>query len=425
MKCFYKVLLSTVLLPILSYAQSNYKPGYVINLKGDTLKGFIDYREWGTNPDAISFKTTVSDRDPQKFTTADISTFSITGLEKYQSYTGAISMDNPDKDHLSSQRDTSSRVATVFLRILQNGKNISVYSYTDALKLRLFFGETPGFKPQELVYRLYYNTGGQSGTTVTENTYMKQLYALANKYGILNSSLQWDIEHMGYNENDVLKIAGRINNLSKDDLKKAGGDKGPIFNIFVGAGFNSNQITTNQASAFYAGGGRSYTSAGFAANAGLNFFVNPSTRQFQFRIEAGVAQSQFKSMYQLKVSPYVPFEASFNELALTISPQLLYNFYNAENLKIYGSVGLAFNFFTFSNPYLGSQSRPNSAADIEANEPYLFNSTDNGFVFKVGAQFNKHWGIYGQYLTGASLTNQGYFMLSSTCEQVGVNYYFW
>jgi hypothetical protein len=45
MKFFYKVLLAVILLPAFSYAQSNYKPGYVVNLKGDTLRGFIDCRE--------------------------------------------------------------------------------------------------------------------------------------------------------------------------------------------------------------------------------------------------------------------------------------------------------------------------------------------------------------------------------------------
>ncbi|MDB5026006.1 MAG: hypothetical protein JWP78_3761 [Mucilaginibacter sp.] len=49
MRKIFKTLLTVVLLPALSYAQSNYKPGYVITLKGDTLPGFIDYREWNSN----------------------------------------------------------------------------------------------------------------------------------------------------------------------------------------------------------------------------------------------------------------------------------------------------------------------------------------------------------------------------------------
>jgi len=40
-----------------SLAQSNYKPGYVVDLRNDTLKGFIDYKEWENNPKTFTFKS--------------------------------------------------------------------------------------------------------------------------------------------------------------------------------------------------------------------------------------------------------------------------------------------------------------------------------------------------------------------------------
>ena len=56
MKHFNKLLLSLFLLPFFSVAQSNYKPGYVVTSKGDTIHGFIDLQAWDSNPTAISFK---------------------------------------------------------------------------------------------------------------------------------------------------------------------------------------------------------------------------------------------------------------------------------------------------------------------------------------------------------------------------------
>src|ERR1700743_111735 len=115
-------------------------------------------------------------------------------------------MDATDKDHLSSSRDTSYREAAVFFKVLQKGSNLALYTYVDELKTRFYVGEAPDFAIKELVYRLYYNGGadvsGQKGNTVTENTYMKQLFALANKYNVLNDNFQWDIEHAGYNSDD-------------------------------------------------------------------------------------------------------------------------------------------------------------------------------------------------------------------------------
>ena len=40
------------------YSQKNIKPGYIILLKGDTVKGFIDYRSWAKNPEVITFSKT-------------------------------------------------------------------------------------------------------------------------------------------------------------------------------------------------------------------------------------------------------------------------------------------------------------------------------------------------------------------------------
>jgi len=429
MKVFCKAILAVILLPLLSYAQSNYKPGYVVNLKGDTLKGFIDYREWHSNPNSISFKTSLADAKPNPYTPAEITSFSINKLEAYISYTGPVSMDATDVDHIAYSRDTSSSIVTAFFRVLQKGKNLALYSYTDGLKSRFFIAEAPGYTIKELGYKLYYNyngndVNGQKGVTVNENTYMKQLFALANKYGVEDNNLQWDIEHAGYNKDDLLKIVSKINHFSKEDYAKENAVKGPAFNLFVGAGLNINNFSTPTNSAFYAGGGRSQTSYGPAASIGVNFFANPSTRQLQFRLEAGVAKSKYNYLYKLKVSPYIQFRASFDELSVSIAPQVIYNFYNTENFKVYGDVGVQFSLNNYSNSYLGSQSQPNSATDIEANDPYIFLKTDNGFLFKLGVQVHKNWGIYFQYLTGLSVTNGGYFQMTSTCEQVGLNYFF-
>lgn len=430
MKVFYKALLSVVLLPALSYAQSNYKPGYLVNLKGDTLKGFIDYREWGANPDAIGFKSLLSDRDSKTLTPSDISYFNITGLDAYQRYNGLISMDVTDKDHLGSFRDTTYKNARVFIRILQKGKNLSLYSYTDNLKVRFYIGEAPDYTPTELVYRLYYNYSGipvkgQNGVTVNENTYMRQLFALANKYGVLDDVTQRDIERADYTEDNIGSIVSRINKISKTEYAKKNMIKGPIFNVFVGAGANIDNISTTAGSPFEAGGGKSYTSAGAMVSGGANFFVNPVVRRLQLRLEVGVAQSQFRSLYDLKVSPYIPFKASFDELSVNVAPQLLYNFYNAEDFKFYASLGFLLRYFKFSNAYFGSQSQPNSATDIEKNDPYWFFSSQNSVMFKVGLQIHKNWGIFAQYLLSEPITEDTYWSLSSKCEQFGINYYFW
>ena len=339
-------------------------------------------------------------------------------------------MDATDKDHLGNFRDTTYKNATVFIRILQKGKNLSLYSYTDNLKVRFYIGEAPDYMPMELMYRLYYNYSGnvikgQSGVTVNENTYQRQLFALANKYRVLDDAMQRDIERADYTEDNMVSIVNRINKVSKTEYVKSGLSRGPVFNVFVGAGVNIDNISTADGTPYQAGGGKSYTSTGVMVSGGVNFFLNPAVRRFQLRVEVGVAQSQFRSLYDLKVSPYIPFKASFDELSVNVAPQVLYNFYNAENFKVYASVGFLLRYFKFSNAYFGSQSQPNSATDIEKNDPYWFVSSQNSVMFKAGLQIHKNWGIFAQYLVSQPITQDTYWSLSSKCQQFGINYYFW
>src|ERR1700761_1482730 len=85
--------LLTLLFPASLFAQSNYQPAYVINNSGDTLKGYINYRDWAKSPRTIKFKQDNKDPDAKTFSAADIKGFSISNLERYVSYIGVVSMD--------------------------------------------------------------------------------------------------------------------------------------------------------------------------------------------------------------------------------------------------------------------------------------------------------------------------------------------
>jgi hypothetical protein len=49
------------LIPIMTIAQANFLPGQIVNLKGDTLEGFIDYRNWEINPNKIYYKSNANE----------------------------------------------------------------------------------------------------------------------------------------------------------------------------------------------------------------------------------------------------------------------------------------------------------------------------------------------------------------------------
>jgi hypothetical protein len=407
------------LLPVCSAAQSNYKPGYVVTTKGDTLKGFIDYRGWDSNPNAISFKATADSRDIKRYTVNDIDFFDVGGFESYKKGTCSVSKDVTNLTGLSSARDTAYDIETIFLKVLQKGKNVTLYSFTDELKTRYYLGDAPDYKPVELIYRVYQNSN--EGRTVYESDYRRYLLAVANKYnpGDDNFALTTEAE---YTSGDLLKAVSKINHISKAEFEKKYNEKS-AFNLFVGAGVNIGSTSSSDASSYSMGGGVPYTSYLPEFSVGLNMIPRPESDKVEFRVELLYAQSKFNVSYQLKVSPFIAMSAAYNQSAVSVMPQIIFNFYNADNLKLYVGGGIDFSHFSYSNSHFGSRDPGVSDNGIAENDPFAFNSTDNSFFLKVGAKLHKKWGIYLNYVAATATTGGGYFGLSNASKQIGLLYF--
>ena len=422
MKRLNKLLPLFFLLPIFSLAQSNYRAGYVVTTTGDTVRGFIDFRNWGANPDAISFKHTIADGTKKTYGLNDITFFSVDGFVAYKKYTCKISMDITDINHIIDGRDTSFKTATVFLKVLQKEKYLALYSYADDLKTRFFIGEAPDYTPIELTYRLYYNMANvtyTSGRTVNENTYQKQLFALAAKYNALDDDLTFRLQRSNYEASDLLTIVSKINGISKSEFQKRYADKSRV-SFFIGASANISATSSSQGSPYTAAGGPSYTSVQPMVSLGVNFVPNPVTGALQIRLGLEYAGSKFNTAYTLKVSPYIPVRASYNQTSFSIVPKIIYNFYNAGNLKIYGGVGFVYSHFSYSNSSFGSQNPSASDNGIGETDPYYFNTTDDAFLLQAGVQFNKRFEIFASYATATAATAGGYWALSTQSSQVGI-----
>jgi hypothetical protein len=423
MKHFYKLMI-VFLLPIFAAAQSNYQPGYVVTLKGDTLKGFIDLQSWDSNPSAIAFKSAVSDHDKKTFTTNEIGLFNVNGRTTYKKYTCSISLDLTDPSHIVEGRDTSFKVGTVFLQVLQQGKNVALYSYADNIKTRFYIGEAPGYAPTELVYRRYFDLAAKNttGRTVDENGYLKQLFALAIKYNALDDKLTSKLENnfTSYSKGDLMDIVSRINNISKAEFDKKYSEHGKV-NFYVSGGANISSSYSDAQSSYSIGGGKSSASSLPAFALGVNFIPNPAAGRAELRMDISVNPTHFNSSYPLKVSPYTGAKTSYDQLGVFLTPQALYNIYNEPNFKFYVGFGIALTYFSYSNPIFTSQPSGNALFPVE---PFYFNKLDNAFLFKAGFKIQKSWEIYFDYYTATAATKSGYFAISNQNTLVGLTYFF-
>ena len=418
MKHFYTLLLAIFLLPAISFAQSNFKPGYVVTTRGDTIKGFVDYREWDSNPTTISFK--LINNKIQKFTPADITYFNIDNMDAFQKYSGPISHDETNENRIINGRDTSFFTADVFLRVLQKGNVINLYSYSDAIKQRLFYSEAKDNDIHELVYRLYYDSNivsATKGRTVNESTYLQQLTAVAIKANVLDDKLQSMMENAEYTAPAVLKMTTKMNGLSKQKMYNEPNVNGN-FDLYAGLAVYSSQ--TKPHGNYEKAGGTSHTSIFPQAVIGFNAYVNPNTRQLVFSVELSATQNRYQSIYENKVFPYERVHYTFNQTIISLTPQVSYNFYNGANLKVYAGLGISLSKYMYGNQaYVDDDGK-----DVRLGLfPFLFLKTGNPMVYKIGSLINNRFQVYAGYTSNAYYSLDNFFGLSTSAYQVGVNYF--
>ena len=398
MKTLNLILLS-LLLPLFCFSQSNYQPGFIINLKGDTIKGFIDYKGWDKTPTSISFKDNISSQNIKQLTKNEISFFSIIGVESYQKFIGNISLNNIEADHIGYGSDTTYRVDTVFFKILQKGNNLALYSYTDKIKTRYYLGENPDYTPKELIYRIYKNSKTEENnqfykTTIVEDTYLKQLFALANKYNSLDDELSRIFTNGQYSESYLLKIFSKINKIKTYDINK---NVQPKLNYFVGAGLSYDSQ--------YAGSDISIIRSTLPLiSGGINLIPKPKSEKIELRVELQLSMSKYNPSL-------APKNNSINLLNITLMPQIIFNFYNKEDFKIFLGGGLAVSHHNFFN------------TNSLAYQDYA-SYTTNTFLLKAGIKTSKKIAIYMNILTDYSVNTSDFSNIFNNTVNVGV-LYFW
>jgi hypothetical protein len=160
-------------------AQSNYKPGYIVNNKNDTIKGFIDQRERYNNPTEFELKTSL-DQPAKKYSIEDIISAGIIGYSYFEKFTTTVSTGYTALSRLKNALDTGYDTKTILLRVVNKGVKISLYAYTDNVKTRFFIFDNEDKKLAELNYYAYYNEDTRS--VITSAKYQGQLFIIGGKY---------------------------------------------------------------------------------------------------------------------------------------------------------------------------------------------------------------------------------------------------
>ncbi len=334
-------LLFCAVICITCFAQRNMKDGYVVLNNGDTLKGFIDYREWYKNPVSVLYSAG-KEKGRQAYKIKDISSFAVIGREEYRRYTVNISMDRQMVGNIG-ERDTSSSEGTVFLKIITEGKYVTLFSYTDDVKKRLYVLPADAATPVELQHSEYISDGQVANALEYRNV----LSRIARTYTPDAKDIKALIYDQPYSPNTMAEICNRINGVTATTTAKQQDAATPSrFRFFAGAGINRGLISFGGAN-HYAGKTKGAT-YGPVVMAGADIFINPAIGRMFLRSQLSASAYKteaytFVKYFEAKENYYLQFK----QQNIALHEQLNYNVYNGQHLKWFIGAGAGFNFSSY------------------------------------------------------------------------------
>jgi hypothetical protein len=152
--------LCAILFLVLSgYAQQNYLPGFVVKLKGDTLRGLINYQNSEKNPLNIYFRIDM-DHAPDIMSPQEVQSFMVAN-ENYISATVSINEGYYRTEDLGVSPEVQLGTATVFLQSLVRGGK-SLYYLKDSEGREQFYVELDN-RYELLIYHKYLKNLSGSG----------------------------------------------------------------------------------------------------------------------------------------------------------------------------------------------------------------------------------------------------------------------
>lgn len=154
-----------------SYSQENYKPGKILTLSGDTIKGFIDFRNWIQNPKKISFRKTLNDQ-LITYTPESILSFYV-GDDIYESAIVKLDPNSYNQEDLTYSNTMNLKIDTVFLQTMIKGEK-SLYNHIDNSGKENFFIKE-GKEYELLVYQRYFKDVADQKKIIENKKYIGQL----------------------------------------------------------------------------------------------------------------------------------------------------------------------------------------------------------------------------------------------------------
>lgn len=217
-------------------AQGTYRNGYIVGLRGDTLRGRIDQQDWVDNPDRIDFEDGGTGKSIT-YRAADLAAFFVND-ELYRSYTVRIYPYSLDPGVVTAPGWSGQPYDTVvFLRLVTAGR-LNLYCFRDRTDVTYFFLQKGGAgqQPQQLRIQNHVARHGAETNVTTEDTYRYQLYDYVSACSpIADKPVQ-----VAYEENALKALVDRYNRCGIETVARGG--RWVLVNILPMAGYLQSRV---------------------------------------------------------------------------------------------------------------------------------------------------------------------------------------
>lgn len=317
-------------------AQRNYVPATIITLKNDSLKGFVDFRDWYQAPTSITFKQSLSDASDQHFGPGDISGFRIgDAMDEYVSRKVKIDVTYEDFSAQSEMGAREIRDTLVFLHKLVTG-HYNLYEYIDKHSRAHYIYDAAHVPVTELELIKAYVYGTNREGVFTDERYKQQLSELfADAPGISRKSLT-----ANYSEKSLSRLFMAYNKEKNPatvatPLSEKGNVRYPVtFGLMGGMSFNSFNFYGS--ALFTKGKYPSYNSpiGGIWANVPLG----RAGRNFSIAFEA--FYKRIKTATKVEIGDDYKFDFSY----LQVNTLVRYTYPTKSAIRPYANIGIGHGF---------------------------------------------------------------------------------
>lgn len=324
----------------LSFSQENFETAYLLNNEGDTIKGYVDYRNWLENPEVIKFKEHL-DHEPKIITPLEIKGFGVAD-EIYLSAITDIETSSILTSELDFHSDLNLKKDTIFLQTLFMGDKSLFYYRSQAAKDNFYIMIDGQF--ELLIYKKYIVSNETGERFTKENQkYKGQLSVYMN-----DPLLSTDIGRTKYKRKYLEKIYNKYykNAAASPDFRKKHDKTIFEFGVLAGASVTNFNFNSNDGYKEEIVNADYETSVDFTAAVYMDIVLPRNLNKWSVNNEISYSSYKVTGSYSNFVNEnnYENYQIEFAYSYIKMNNMLRYKYPVGNNIALFVNLGISNGF---------------------------------------------------------------------------------